>query len=246
MPISPAAVYMRIAENLQERIETAEFKAGDKLPSERMLSEELQVNRITIRRAFSILENKGLIKRKHGGGTFVSLPKIERQAAELVPFTLAMRQQGFQPGDKIIHIKKQTPGSSVARELQLSNTEKVYSIFRIRLINEEPALLERFFFSAKRFPYFEKYDHTMRSGYEIMSTEYGVTVVRAEQSLEPVVATEQEARLLGIKAASPLMLERRLSFDEAGKPVEFGKDLYRGDRFKFVTRMAPLLMDYSA
>jgi len=36
------------------------------------------------------------------------------------------------------------------------------------------------------------------------------------------------------------MLERRLSFNQDDQPVEFGKDLYRGDRFRFVTEMAPL------
>jgi DNA-binding GntR family transcriptional regulator len=38
------------------------------------------------------------------------------------------------------------------------------------------------------------------------------------------------------------MLERRLSFDTEGRPVEHGTDLYRGDRFRFVTELAPLEM----
>jgi DNA-binding GntR family transcriptional regulator len=36
------------------------------------------------------------------------------------------------------------------------------------------------------------------------------------------------------------MLERRTGFDARGEPVEHGRDLYRGDRFRFVTEMAPL------
>jgi DNA-binding GntR family transcriptional regulator len=36
------------------------------------------------------------------------------------------------------------------------------------------------------------------------------------------------------------MLERRLAFDQNDQAVEYGRDLYRGDRFRFVTEMAPL------
>jgi DNA-binding GntR family transcriptional regulator len=36
------------------------------------------------------------------------------------------------------------------------------------------------------------------------------------------------------------MLQRRLSFDQDDLPIEYGKDLYRGDRFRFVTEIAPL------
>jgi DNA-binding GntR family transcriptional regulator len=36
------------------------------------------------------------------------------------------------------------------------------------------------------------------------------------------------------------MLERRSAFDHSGQPVEHGKDLYRGDRFRFVTETAPI------
>jgi GntR family transcriptional regulator len=73
-----------------------------------------------------------------------------------------------------------------------------------------------------------------------METEYGVSVSRARQSLEPVVATAYEAKLLRVRPGAPLMLERRLTVDQEGQPVELAKDLYRGDRFRFVTEIAPL------
>jgi DNA-binding GntR family transcriptional regulator len=39
----------------------------------------------------------------------------------------------------------------------------------------------------------------------------------------------------GLKAGAPLMLEQRLAFDQNGQPIEYAKDVYRGDRFRFVT-----------
>jgi DNA-binding GntR family transcriptional regulator len=69
--------------------------------------------------------------------------------------------------------------------------------------------------------------------------EYGVEVRRARQSLEPLAAGDYEAEMLGVLPGAPLMLERRLSFDAGERPVEHGRDLYRGDRFRFVTETAP-------
>lgn len=233
-------LYVQIAESLLDRIETGELRPGDRLPPERDLSDMLEVNRLTVRRALKVLESQGLLLRQQGAGTFVAEPKIERQAAKLVPFTKVMQRRGYMPGAKVITFERRVVETSVASELRLPVSAPVYHIHRLRLINQEPVLLERFTVPVQRFPEFENHDLSTRSLYEIMETEYGVSVVRARQSLEPVIATKYEADLLGVMPGDPLMLEQRLAFDQNGRPVEHGRDLYRGDRFRFVTEIAPL------
>ena len=66
-------------------------------------------------------------------------------------------------------------------------------------------------------------------------------LAHARQSLEPVVASAYEAELLEVPTGAPLMLEQRLTFDEQGRAVEYSNDLYRGDRFRFVTELAPMV-----
>jgi GntR family transcriptional regulator len=140
----------------------------------------------------------------------------------------------------VITFSQRPVEAAMAGHLKLPVSTPVYDIHRLRLINEEPVMLERFTIPVSRFPGLERHDLVTRSMYEIMEKEYGVSVSRARQSLEPVVAAEYEAELLGIEPGAPLMLERRLSFDKENQPVEYGKDLYRGDRFRFVTDMASL------
>jgi GntR family transcriptional regulator len=101
-------------------------------------------------------------------------------------------------------------------------------------------MLEHYVMSVHRFPDLRRFDLEHRSMYEVMETEYGVSIRRARQSLEPVIASEYEAELLGVNPGAPLMLERRLAYDQDDQPVEHGRDLYRGDRFRFVTEIAPL------
>jgi GntR family transcriptional regulator len=205
-------LYIQIAEGLIGRIESGELVPGDRLPPERELSEKLGVNRMTLRRSLRVLEAQGLIVRKHGVGTYVAEPKIDRQMDTVFRFTRGMEKRGYTPGARLISLEQSMVDAALARELAVPVSSLAYRIIRLRSINQAPVLIE---------------------------SEYDVTIVRARQSFEPVLATAFESDLLEVKIGAPLMLERRISFDQNDQPVESGRDRYRGDRFRFVTEAAP-------
>ena len=62
--------FLHIVQQLRELIEQENIQPGDKLPSERVLTERLQVGRSSVREALRSLELLGLIETKHGGGTY--------------------------------------------------------------------------------------------------------------------------------------------------------------------------------
>lgn len=64
--------YANIERELRRRILTAQYKAGERIPPERMLTTELGCSRGTISKALSALEKEGIIERRHGAGTFVA------------------------------------------------------------------------------------------------------------------------------------------------------------------------------
>jgi GntR family transcriptional regulator len=238
--IVPPPLYVQIAENLLERIESNDLPPGSRLPPERELSETLGVTRATVRQALNVLYDRGLIHRRQGLGTFVASPKIERQAAKLVPFTKGMERRGYKIEIQLVALEKIPSEVILADELAISVGDSVFFVHRVRLLNKEPVLIERLYVPATLFPNLDKFDLAKRSLYEVMEAEYGVVVSKARQSLEPVAATDYEAELLGIKTGAPLMLERRIAYDQNDRPVERARDLFRGDRFRFVTEIAPL------
>jgi len=69
-------LYIQIANSIVERIQSGELSVGDRLRSERSLSEDLAVSRMTIRQALQTLEEQGLIERQQGRGSFISKPKV--------------------------------------------------------------------------------------------------------------------------------------------------------------------------
>ncbi len=231
-------LYVQIAEGLLDQIESGKLAPGARLPSERKLSKTLGVNRLTLRRALSRLEAQGVIIRQHGKGNFVTEPKIERRAGRLVSFTTGMQRRGYTPGARVITFEQRPAEVAIAGHLGLPVSTLVYYVRRLRSINQEPVMLEELWLPVHLFPGFEHYDLTSRSVYGIMETEYDVSMGKARRALEPVVATEYEAELLGVETGAPLMLERRIGFDRDERLIEYGKDLYRGDRFRFVTEDA--------
>ncbi len=64
-------VYEKVIEQIQDSIFRGEFKNGDKLPSERELSEQMGVSRTSIREAIRVMETMGIIESKQGEGNFI-------------------------------------------------------------------------------------------------------------------------------------------------------------------------------
>ncbi|MGD0984453.1 MAG: UTRA domain-containing protein, partial [Acidimicrobiales bacterium] len=56
---------------------------------------------------------------------------------------------------------------------------------------------------------------------------------------ETVPAAPREAELLDTTVGYPMLLLSRHSRDTSGRPVEFARSFYRGDRYKFVTQLQP-------
>ncbi|MEM7798043.1 MAG: GntR family transcriptional regulator [Chloroflexota bacterium] len=230
-------LYIQIAEGILDQIQSGAFSPGDRIQPERELSEALGVNRRTVREALRVLEAEGLIERKQGVGTFVAQPKIEREVDRLFSFTKGMRGKGLRPGANLITLDKRIPDLSIVQRLKLQPTTPVYYGIRLRLLNNEHTMLEKFYLPYDFFPDLNRHDLNRRSLYEVFQTEYGITPTEAVQSIEAVKATEFESELLGIPSNDPVILERRLTFDQFGRPIESAKDVYRGDRFRFTSRV---------
>ena len=69
--------YMALANSLRSAILEGKYSAGEKLPSENELTQELGVSRQTVRQAIQILEMEGITQRIRGSGTYVR--KLDRR-----------------------------------------------------------------------------------------------------------------------------------------------------------------------
>jgi GntR family transcriptional regulator len=235
--------YIQIQDSILNWIETGDLKPGDLVPSERELSEQFDVSRMTVRHAISTLVSHGIVRRVQGLGTYVNEPKNEYDIGLLVSFTESALRKGLKPSGKLLEFDLILANEKIAGILNINLGQKVYHLVRVRFGNNEPMVLEKCYFPLSRCPGIEKFDLENNSIYRIWREEFNIALERMRQILEPVAATEFEAKALDVPVGFLLMLVERVSFDNNGVPVEYAKDVHRGDKSRFVAELSINLVD---
>ncbi len=226
--------YHRLKETLLAII--GELPAGSLLPTERALCETYAVSRTTVRQALQELLVEGRLYRLQGKGTFVARPKMVQTLA-LTSYTEDMQARGLAPASRLLAAARLPADAEVATMLGVSAGTDVLRVERLRLADGEPMAVETLFVDAARFPALE---HRLSQGgsfYELLRTHYGVRLAEGEETIESALAGTGDARLLGTQEGSAMLLLTRRTWDTDGRAVEFVRSLYRGDRYRFLTRL---------
>lgn len=232
-PTRGIAAYLQIEEELTRRIERGELSPTARLPTERQLATQLGVSRMTVRHALAGLEERGLVRRVQGSGTFVAHRKLRQRATRLRGFFEQSVEQGVMPVTRTLTRSSVAATPALAEALGLQPGEPVYSVVRLRMAGGEPVVLERSFFPARLLPGLIDGDLDHGSIYRLMEERYDARPTRGVQEMESVPARRDEAELLQVAPGSPLMLLERTGWDRRGRIVEHARDLYRGDRSRF-------------
>jgi GntR family transcriptional regulator len=228
-----APVHASIARWLTELIGRGELVPGDQLPREDAFAASLGVSRMTLRQALATLGGKGTLERKSGrnGGTFVREPRIECDLTGMAGFTEQMRRANLRAGARVVSANSVPANPTVAAALSVQRGTSVHEIVRVRTVRREPLAIERSYFPVGPFP--DLLDHGLSGSlYMVLSRDYGQRPTSANESLEPVIAGDDEARLLEVEVGAPLMLITRTAYTVAGLAVEFARDIFRPDRIK--------------
>jgi GntR family transcriptional regulator len=214
---------------------TSSMATGSPVPGERELAQRYGTSRTTIRQALAELVIEGRLVRRQGKGTFVAPPKVA-QLLELAGYTEEMRAHGLNPQTQILETGYRPADEELALLLGIRPGGRVLRIHRLRLADGAPMAIAASYLPARRFPGLRRKVDSASSLYETLASGYGVELAQAEETIETVLASPADARLLGVDAGLPLLLLSRRAFDASGTPVEWSQSWYRGDRYKFVTR----------
>ncbi|MGY6657835.1 GntR family transcriptional regulator [Amycolatopsis sp. TRM77291] len=211
---------------------------GSPIPTERALAGEFTVSRTTVRQALADLTAEGRLHRVQGKGTFAAEPKLA-QRLQLSSYTEDMRKQGLKPSSKLLEIDELPVEADLAKLLGIRVGAKILRLRRLRLADSQPMALETTHLPLGRFRGLRKHVSAGGSLYAVLREHYGIELERAEETIETALAGPHEAEMLGADVGMPMLLLSRHSFATDGKPVEFARAIYRGDRYKFVTTLLP-------
>lgn len=230
---SPVPMHFQLKQILLEKISKDIWKPGDLIPAESELQATHGLSRTTVRQTLSELVYEGRLVRERGRGTFVAQPKFEHNPARHRGISQYLQEQGLVPGWKVLGQDWVRATEEVRQHLRVESGARVYCLRRLRLANQEPigylvAYVPEAFAAAIN-------PEALEDGESLryLALLPQMSHSHVERSLEAVAARKAEAKLLGIKTGTPVMLIQRRVLGEDGTPIEFLHAVYRGDRLKY-------------
>lgn len=241
-PESGYALHRQVRDDLIRRIGAGELSPGEALPSERELCDRYGVSRPTLRQATQDLVRNGVLTVRRGVGTFVAQPRVRQRLGTVSGFTEKMARDGRQATTRVLErsVHRATDlAPTVALELGLDAQDRILRVVRLRLADGRPVLLETMHISPDRYPGIADIDLETTSLYETLRDRLDVAITRLRETLEPVLLTGAEARLLGARPRSPSIRATITTLQEDGRPVEHTISLVRGESSQYYVEVGP-------
>jgi GntR family transcriptional regulator len=236
---APDPLYLQLKDSLVAEITSGRYRSNQRLPSERELSTQFQVSRMTVRQALLELARDGTIYTRVGKGTFVAEPKIDQQLRALTGFSQDVRARGGKPSSRVLEARVISATPDMAAALRLAPEAEVILLARLRLADSVPLAVELAYLPFALFPRLLHHNFARESLYDVLETEYKLTLTQAEQSIEAALAVPREIELLKLMPPAAVLKMQRLTFSADGVPVEYVLSSYRGDRYKFRSMLQP-------
>lgn len=228
----PKPLYQQLEEIIREKIESEEWKPNTAIPSENELSKMYGISRMTARSVITQFVREGKLYRVQGKGTFVSEPKITTSSLSYMGIREQLERMGYQIKTKLLDVKKVPCNERIARKLELPQNTEVYIIERLRYVKDEPLSIHTSYIPAEYCKNLEETDLEGEQLCVILDKEYGLKRKKVIETLESSLATEREAVLLSVKPRFPLLMLEDTIYDANGRPFEYTKVLFRGDKIK--------------
>ncbi|MFP5417337.1 MAG: GntR family transcriptional regulator [Actinomycetes bacterium] len=224
--------YYRVKRSILDLI--ADLPQGSAVPTERELASRFETSRTTVRQAIAELVVDGRLQREQGRGTFVARPKL-MQLRPLTSFSQDLDSEGWRPGSVVLDVQEVSAQGEVCERLGLAPGSPIHRVERLRTAFEEPIAHEIAHVPGPLPGLAERLEE-LSSLYRTLREAYGIEIVTVEDTVETMLANPLQADLLGVDTGLPMLLVHRTGWDASGRVVEWTRSVFRGDRFRFVSR----------
>ena len=208
---------------------------GQKLPSEDELAARFGVSRMTVRQGIGDLIDAGTLYRRHGVGTFVARPHVERDHSRL-----AVVEDAQAPGPEVnvqLMIADILPAKlKVAHSLSIPEGDFVVRVKTLRKVDNIPITLHDAYVPYELCPQLLMEDLEAQHLWTLYEA-LGLPVKRAVQRVEAREADEGIARLLEMDEGQPILYKERVIYLDDGRPIEFTYCYNRGDRYSLTVTL---------
>jgi DNA-binding GntR family transcriptional regulator len=239
-PDYPEPLWIQAVNLINREIASGVLKPGMRLPPERELCQQLNISRVTLRKALNKLVEDGVLSASHGRGWYVA----ETAAAagkefpnSLESFTETAARMGLVAGSRVLRAETRPATLDQAEELSIAPGTPLFHLERVRLLNDVPIALDVTRIPATLAPSLAEADFAVDSLYERLA-EAGIEPLRADATIEAREADAVVAENLDLAVGKPVLVMRQLAVDRTEHPLFVSTITYAGDRYRLRTFFA--------
>lgn len=216
-------VYRSVMRDIKQKILNGDYP-NMKLPDERSLSSEYEVSRSSIKRALDVLALQGIIFKKRGSGTFINPLYLKNQAmfryeGSNLGITDSFQLDGKQQGIKLLNYQVIKASPEIQQDLFLNDNDFVYQIKRLRLIDDQPFMIETGYIPIKIMPTLSP-NVLEGSIFNYLEDSQSKTVTRSFMTISVAPSNEEDQQELNLKPVEPVGIMEGIFFLDDGTPFE--------------------------
>ncbi len=219
--------YIKVKDDIKEKIHSGIYKKDMRLPSENKLAEEWGISRMTARRALDELMHEGVLYRTRGSGTYVSANRYSQ--CDIMSFSEMVQSFGSVPSTDTLE-KVFVSDDTIALALHLPRTTVFYAVKRLRKADGMPVAVETLYLPIQLCEHLERlsFDGSL---YEELKTQYGWNVAQQDISITAQIPTKEEREILELGKDEAVLKTEGVSLDSEGRTLFYERNVYSGSSY---------------
>lgn len=226
--------YVKIYDDILNKIENNIYKFGDSLPSESDLMKEYEASRDTIRKSLNMLVTNGYITKARGKlATVNDIHKLKFPIAKITSFSELSHREHMESKTILEEFQIVKNNKSIMEKLNLTEEQEVWSILRTRQIDGERVILDQDYILRDII-------HTLTeevctdSIYKYIEEELNIQIGYAQKEITVQKVSELDRKYLDIKDDEMIVVVKSYTYLTDGRLFQYTISKHRADRFKFV------------
>ncbi|WP_246846341.1 GntR family transcriptional regulator [Humibacter ginsenosidimutans] len=234
-PDYPEPLWIQAVNLIRGEIDSGVLKPGMRLPPERELCTQLNISRVTLRKALGKLVDDRVLSSSHGRGWYVSSASVGKEwPNSLESFSETAARMALTASSTVLRAQSAPATLDEAEELSIAPGTPLFHLERIRRLNDVPIAIDATRLPLSLAPDLVDTDFSEASLYERLAAA-GVQPARADAIIEARGADAAIAKALGVEVAAPVLMMRQLVLDADDRPLFVSSITYAGDRYRLRT-----------
>ncbi|NLM76183.1 MAG: GntR family transcriptional regulator [Clostridiaceae bacterium] len=226
-------LYCQLKNIIIEKIDSGEFKADCKIPSEQDFCEKYNISRPTVRQAINELTSSGILYKLKGKGTFVSSKKSFINIKDYTGFTDSILDSKNPSEKNIISIEtiigQEKDFLTEAFNLKSNARNEFVAINYTNSVDDNIISLSVSYIPLALFPDIIDDINNKR---DVLRGKYPLVPNTSKSVLDVISTDQKDAAYLNILPGQPLICINNVLYSKSGQPVEYIISKYRADKVK--------------